>query len=152
MSGSRVRREKLTMAFGKHWEWRGFGPLPPELLGRIAALPLIFPRPQHLTDEYLWLPASPINVKLRMRSLKLKRLLQSENGLEEWLEDSDENYPFPLSPVAIQQLCDELRARLPSLPREPVAWDKFPELLRAMEPSPRIIAVEKKRWQRKYED
>jgi hypothetical protein len=144
------KSEEIGMAFGKHWEWRGFGALPPEMERKITVLPLRFPEAQHLTDEYLWLPSSSINVKLRLGCLKLKRFLRSENGLEEWLENTAESYPFPLSPRVIQQLCQELGVRPPSSLKGAVSWDEFPGLLRALEPSPRVIPVEKKRWQREY--
>jgi len=86
------------MAFGKHWEWRGFGSPPPATLRTVESLPLKFPDLQAVTDLYLWVPGSPINVKLRMRDLKFKRLLEVSGEFERWLEDEAENYPFPLSP------------------------------------------------------
>ena len=89
------------MAFGLHWEWRGFGNLSRELIERIERLPRKFPSDQEVVDEYLWFPGSSLNLKLREGSLKLKRLLETSGEFERWLEDEDENYRFPLVPEAL---------------------------------------------------
>lgn len=138
------------MAFGKHWEWRGFGELAPELRKRIESLPLKFPAAQDLTDEYLWVPGSPVNLKLRFSDLKFKRLLATEDGLERWLEDPAENYPLPVEPPVLRRLCEDLSVRLPSLPAAPVGREELLGLLAASQPRVQLVSVVKSRWQRDW--
>ena len=133
------------MAFGKHWEWRGFGTVSAELHARIEALPLLHPDAQVVTDTYLWLPGCAVNVKLRFGDLKLKRLISKDAGLEEWLEDPGENFPFPLDRTAQERLTESLTVEQ--------FWTSVPELtrddlLRALPGSEvTTIAVEKSRRQ-----
>ena len=133
------------MAFGKHWEWRGFGPVSPALRERVEALPLLHPTAQIVTDTYLWLPGCAVNVKLRFDDLKLKRRLNDAGGVEEWLEDPAENFSFPLNLAAQERLAAALAIQpfwkaAPKLARE--------ELLRSLAGSDvKTIAVEKSRRQ-----
>ena len=96
------------MAFGAHWEWRGFGALDPALRRRLESLPRKFATRQRLADEYLFVPGCPLNVKLREGDLKFKRMLEVSQGLEQWLEDESENYPFPVAPELAEKLAREL--------------------------------------------
>jgi hypothetical protein len=100
------------MAFGRHWEWRGFGTIGRELRAAVESLPTKFPAAQELVDEYLWVPGSAINVKLRTGDLKFKRLVARSGRLERWLEDPEENYALPIAPPVVQKLAEELRIRL----------------------------------------
>jgi hypothetical protein len=142
-----------AMAIGDHWEWRGFGSLTAGVRARIEALPLKFPEPQAITDEYFWLPGVRINVKLRregaVESLKFKRLIESD-GLERWREDAAETHPFPLEPRVLAKLLAELGLE----PHEPPAGvpDAAAALLalRRLAPAVARVAVEKKRWQREW--
>lgn len=143
------------MAIGEHWEWRGFGSLPPGVRLRIEALPLKFPEPQRITDEYFWLPGVRINVKLRkegaFESLKFKRLVEASGGLERWCEDAAETYPFPLGPDVVGKLFAEL-GMPPRVP--PVAARDAAEALlalRRLAPSVARVVVEKMRWQREWD-
>jgi len=138
------------MAFGKHWEWRGFGALSTGLRTRVESLPLKFDRPQDVKDEYLWIPGMSINVKLRFTDLKFKRLLGSEQGVERWLEDEAENLPFPLEPPVVEKLSRELGVSLPRLLERSYGQEELVDLLLRAKPPVRRIAVEKKRWQREW--
>jgi hypothetical protein len=138
------------MAFGRHWEWRGFGPLSGPARSRIEALPLKYPASQKVVDRYLWIPACLINVKLRFNDLKFKRLVGEADGLECWVEDEAENYPFPVAPEVVAELAAELGvpARRPaaSVPNgvELVA------LLREAAPGVAVVEVNKERWQHEW--
>jgi hypothetical protein len=140
------------MAFGTHWEWRGFGQLSSELRARIDALPLRFERPQEITDEYLWVPGSPINVKLRLSDLKFKRLLEVARGLELWLEDPAENYALPLAAPVVEKLAAELGIVVPALEAAALSREELLRLLDRAKPRVELVAVEKKRWQRSWSD
>jgi len=41
------------MAFGQHWEWRGFGEIPAALRRRVRQLPLWYQSPIPSVDVYL---------------------------------------------------------------------------------------------------
>jgi hypothetical protein len=138
------------MAFGKHWEWRGFGALSGELRARLESLPLKFDRPQIVKDEYLWTPETAINVKLRFSDLKFKRLLGMEEGVERWLEDEAENLPLPLEPRVVEKLARELGVSLPQSPEGAYGKQDLVDLLLLAKPIVRCIGVEKKRWQREW--
>jgi len=144
--------KKESMAFGKHWEWRGFGKLSRELRARIEALPLKFEESQDLTDEYLWVPGSPINVKLRLSDLKFKRLVESSRGLQLWLEDPAENYTLPLAAPVVKKLAAELGIVLPAVEQAPLARDELLRLLDQAKPRVRLVAVKKSRWQREWSE
>ncbi|HVR74492.1 MAG TPA: hypothetical protein VMT52_09180 [Planctomycetota bacterium] len=136
------------MAFGKHWEWRGFGSLPSALSDRLEALPLKFDSAQELTDEYLWAPGLTVNVKLRLGDLKVKRSIERSGGLERWLEDPLENYAFPLEDRVLDALARDLDILLPAVGRGPVTRGALLDLLRRADPPVQLVAVKKRRWQR----
>jgi hypothetical protein len=138
------------MAFGKHWEWRGFGVLSRALRSRVESLPLKFDRPQDVNDEYLWVPGTTINVKVRFTDLKFKRLLGSEQGVERWLEDEAENLPFPLQQPVVAKLATELGVSLPRLLKASYGQKELLELLLRAQPAVQRVVVEKKRWQREW--
>ena len=138
------------MAFGVHWEWRGFGEVPAPVRARIEALPLKFDRSQDVTDEYLWVPGSRINVKLRFSDLKFKRLLESAGGLERWLEDPDENYPFPLGKKVREKLAGDLGIQLPPVPARAVGREALLALMDRSDPPVKRVVVQKSRWQREW--
>lgn len=138
------------MAFGKNWEWRGFGAISPELRARLDLLPSRYPSRQDLTDEYLWVQGSPVNIKLRFSDLKFKRLLERDRGLERWLEDPAENHPFPIGRGALSQLATDLGVSIPILPQGAVDRSELLALLEKSTPAVRLVAVTKSRWQRKW--
>jgi hypothetical protein len=137
------------MAFGTHWEWRVFGDLPEDARTRLDALPAKFPSAQVLTDEYLYVPGCPLNVKLRRGDLKLKRFLEAGDGLECWLEDENENYPFPLTPALGAQVAAELGVDWdPTSDEKPLTRVDLLERLLGHADGVRVLAVEKSRVQR----
>lgn len=138
------------MAFGTHWEWRGFGELPVDVRAAIEALPEKFPDAQELTDEYLWTPDCSVNVKLRLGDLKLKRLVDSRDAggdlpaLERWLEDRNENWAFPLSGSRLRAVEEAVRIDAGSLGAGPCDRE---ELLALLGDRARVVAVGKSRRQ-----
>ena len=136
------------MAFGEHWEWRGFGTLPRGLRQELESLPLKFPTAQEITDEYLWSPSSTVNIKLRLGDLKFKRLLESADGLERWVEDPGENHPFPISPTVLSTLETGLGVSLTA--SSPLGREGLLALLRQAAPSVQTVRVRKVRWQREW--
>src|SRR5215813_4873427 len=101
--------EEALMAYGLHWEWRGFGTLTTDVRAQIEKLEAEFDAPERVTDEYLRIPGSRINVKLRSKgngSLKFKRVRVTDGatGLELWEEKPEEEYAFPISSKAQSEL------------------------------------------------
>ena len=138
------------MAFGHHWEWRGFGKPEAGLRSRIYGLRPKFPEPQELLDEYLWAPGCGVNVKLREGSLKFKRLEEKAECLELWNEPEEENHKFPLA----SQVVGKLLADLGGDPGRAAPVESRTELLHLVEavmPEARVVGVRKKRWQMELE-
>lgn len=91
------------MANGKHWEWRGFGTVSDAFVKTFLALPVIEEYSSTdvepgkgipVEDEYLYIPHSTINVKLRTGlgdkdGLKLKYFELCDGELELWNEPKD---------------------------------------------------------------
>lgn len=134
------------MAVGKHWEWRGFGQLDTPVAQRIRRLPSLLDAEWQVTDHYLWAPACTVNVKLRGNDLKLKRFLAAAEGLEQWLEDETELFPFPLAPALVPELAHMLGVTLPHLPQTPLDQSRLLALLLSASPPVRLITVAKRRW------
>ncbi|MBI3267797.1 MAG: hypothetical protein HYZ53_02150 [Planctomycetes bacterium] len=139
------------MAFGTHWEWRGFGRLSPALRARLGALPALFP-PAPTHDEYLWAPGAAVNVKLRWGALKFKRLLATEGEFGSWVEDPGEFLLFPLGAATLAQLGKDLGVSMPAaLPRR-VDREALLNLLQNAVPPVRRVSVRKLRVLREWED
>lgn len=134
------------MTVGKHWEWRGFGHVDEQIKQRIRSLPSLLDAEWQVTDHYLWAPGCPVNVKLRGNDLKLKRFLAARDGLEQWLEDEAELFPFPLAPALVAELASTLGVSLAHLPQVPLDQSHLLALLFNASPPVRLIAVTKKRW------
>lgn len=131
------------MAFGQHWEWRGFGKVSNDLQDRIESLDLRFASNHPTIDTYLWTPDGPANVKLRHGDLKFKRLLETDGDLQHWLEDEDEIHPFPLDAEVVASLEQALTITLPENQCIPVGRSELVELLRIAVPPVHILVVEK---------
>lgn len=138
------------MAFGTHWEWRGFGSLSPAAREALERLPLKFPDAQRVVDEYLWAPGAHVNIKLRLGDLKFKRRLESGGGLERWVEDLAENHPFPLGEATLEKLARDLSVRLPPGASGAATREELQALLRVAEPPVVLVSVSKRRWQREW--
>ena len=133
------------MAFGQHWEWRGFGRISAELRDRIEALDPLFASDRSLIDTYLWTPHSSVNIKLRLGDLKFKRLIESDGDLECWLEDANEIYPFPLAADVVERLGRALAVKLPGDQKTTVGRSELAALLQNAHPPAQIFLVEKHR-------
>lgn len=134
------------MAAGEHWEWRGFGRIDQALEDRIRGLSPLLDDEWQVTDYYLWAPDCPVNVKLRGNDLKLKRFLAASQGLERWLEDEAEVFPFPLAPVLVAELARILAVDLPQKPQAALTQPSLLALLFSSTPPVQLIAVAKSRW------
>ncbi len=138
------------MAFGQHWEWRGFGPVDGKTLRLLKILPMKFPDAQVITDEYLWSPRCRTNVKLRLGDLKLKRLVRVERDLELWLEDPDENYAFPIEHAPLLALFDALGVESAPVPGHPLEREELLALLERHATEVRVVSVDKSRQQHEF--
>jgi len=112
------------MAFGIHWEWRAFGAVSTDVVDKFSSLHKQF-EPQDIEDLYLWIPGDKINAKFRKGAeggLKFKRLKEVSGELEQWYENQDEMFEFPLQRDAWETLARALtdaRVTLPGYPPEP---------------------------------
>jgi hypothetical protein len=138
------------MAFGEHWEWRGFGEFQGLARRRIEALPRKFPDHQEITDEYLHAPGATVNIKVREGYLKFKRLTGMTAGLERWLEDPSENHLFPVAREVIAKLFVDLGLREMALPELVADKESLLELVRQADPRMALVRVRKKRWQHQW--
>ena len=138
------------MAFGQHWEWRGFGPVDGKTLRLLKILPMKFPDAQVITDEYLWSPRCRTNVKLRLGDLKLKRLVRVHRDLELWLEDPDENYAFPIEHAPLLALFEALGVESAPVPGHPLEREELLALLERHATEVRVVSVDKSRRQHEF--
>lgn len=136
------------MAYGLHWEWRGFGTMPSPTREAITQLPTAFPDSRRDDDEYLWTVGLKSNIKYRPKdeTLKFKRLVREheDKRFQLWKEDEGEEHKFPLSPAIFAKLASELGLMLP-LPSEPVDHDKAVSILKTSQPEVYPVAVSKVR-------
>jgi hypothetical protein len=106
------------MAFGTHWEWRGFGAVSSRFASRFCAL-----APQrevhYIEDLYLWIPGLDVNVKLRKgaeEGLKFKRKIGADGRLDLWSESPQDVFAFPLGKGAWELLSRTTRTADLNLP------------------------------------
>jgi hypothetical protein len=137
------------MAYGLHWEWRGFGT--PDGLSVQRLSELAFPsRTEAVVDRYLWLPESRINVKLRAwsggRSLKLKRLLDADAqlGVQLWAEYPEDDHSLPMAAEAAARVLVELGVP-PMRASRPVGDEALIHHITGALPAARIVTVLKRR-------
>lgn len=98
------------MAYGSHWEWRGFGAVSSRFVKQFARLETIYPQ-HEMTDCYLWFPGITVNAKLRQgaeNGFKFKRLERKAGDFEAWTESEDDFFPFPLTDSAKRSLLNFL--------------------------------------------
>ena len=136
------------MAFGVHWEWRGFGGLSSSLEERIRALRPLFPDSQVVTDRYLWSPGCSINFKLRFGDFKIKRCLDmAEGGITRWQEDPGENYSFPLAAGVFGEVVTALGGAAGVAGEALASEAELLERAGAAIAGLQVVAVAKERWQ-----
>lgn len=140
------------MALGIHWEWRAFGRLPEGFKPRFEGLESCWGR-QSVTDQYLWIPGLPVNIKFRdgvptQEGLKFKRLRAVEGPLEQWEENPEDIFALPLSREAWASLAEELEPAGVVLPPYPEAAPDLAQtlgLLQKAHPSITLLEVRKHR-------
>ena len=109
------------MAFGLHWEWRGFGALTTAFAKKYFQLPVLYAA-EDIEDRYMWIPRLAVNAKFRsgrINGFKFKRLENKNGDFEQWREDPREMFDFPLGPEAWETLRQDLHQanlRLPEFP------------------------------------
>ena len=148
------------MPSGTHWEWRGFGTVSGPFVEAFESCPLRFPNgPSHdiTTDEYLWVPGSSINVKLRTggveQGLKLKRLVDADGPLELWLEDPRELYPFErMNGTVLTSLAHAIGVTLAAPAAEPLTRERVLDALTIATPPCPVVTVRKKRQTRRHSE
>jgi hypothetical protein len=88
------------------WEWRTFEPLEASVRARVESLPQL--TSHRLEDEYLLLPGrNDLNIKIRRRSFKVKRLLSEVGALQEWAHIE---IPFPARGETVGHLLGQRRS------------------------------------------
>lgn len=136
------------MAFGTHWEWRGFGVLSDALDKELRRLPALFPDSQVVTDRYLWSPGCEINFKLRFGDFKIKRCIETVgDGVSRWMEDPEENYSFPLEAAVFDEVAGALGIGCSPAEAPVASEEELLESLGAAGAGLRVIPVAKERWQ-----
>lgn len=109
------------MAYGEHWEWRGFGGVSSRFARAYTALELKYDL-HKVEDLYLRIPGMRVNAKFREGiedGLKFKYMLKKEENLEIWREDEEDLFDFPLGPDAwtkLGKMLKEVNIRLPDYP------------------------------------
>jgi hypothetical protein len=102
----------IAMAFGVHWEWRGFGSISEAFFDRYGVLPYEF-GPLKVEDIYIWTPDLEVNLKIREGEeggLKFKRPFGRDGHFERWVERAEDLYPLPLARQGWEVLAAELAA------------------------------------------
>ena len=87
------------MAFGTHWEWRGFGAVNSKLAEQFSALKASVSSNQ-VVDTYIYAPGLKTNIKIRtghQSGIKFKRPVKFADNFELWTEREDELFDFPLT-------------------------------------------------------
>ena len=98
------------MAWGLHWEWRGFGTVSAAFGERFAQLDPYL-EAQAFEDVYVWAPALSANIKIRIGaddSLKFKWLRARQRPFELWEERAQDLFSFPLQREAWELLAASL--------------------------------------------
>jgi hypothetical protein len=142
------------MALGLHWEWRGFGTVSGHFSRRFRKLGSTF-TPPDVEDVYLWARGLTVNIKMRdipEEPFKLKRLRNKDGDLEQWAEDPEEIFRFPLNQAGWKRLADTLAAADVALGRcPPGGADARTTLARLRAAGVRTVTVKKQResglWQ-----
>ncbi|MGK7369222.1 MAG: hypothetical protein ACNS64_03315 [Candidatus Halalkalibacterium sp. M3_1C_030] len=96
------------MAFGLHWEWRGFGGVNSSFADRFSKLDTLVSE-YAVEDYYIYVPGLETNLKIRKgdkNNLKFKRPGKFKNNFEQWKELENEFFEFPI-PLRAQNLLVE---------------------------------------------
>lgn len=118
------------MAYGTHWEWRGFGGVSSRFADRFTQLRSHI-HPHEVEDVYIWVPGLEVNIKFREgteEGLKFKYPIKTEHHFELWKEDEQDLFGFPLTRDAWKQLSGVLEragVKLPDYPSEAPTSDQL---------------------------
>jgi hypothetical protein len=142
------------MALGLHWEWRGFGAVSGRFARRFCELAPKYD-PQDVEDVYLWVPGLKVNVKVRdipQEPFKFKRLQDTDGHLEQWAENPEDVFRFPLNEAGWNHLAEVLAAVNVTLGPYPSGEaDAETTLARLKEAGARTITVHKLRESRLWQ-
>lgn len=118
------------MAYGTHWEWRGFGGVSSRFADIFAQLtPQI--HSHEVQDVYIWVPGLEVNAKFRegtKEGLKFKYHIKTEDDFELWEENKQGLFGFPLTRDAWKRLSGVLERAgvvLPDYPSEAPTSDQL---------------------------
>jgi hypothetical protein len=137
------------MAYGLHWEWRGFGKLDATIRRRIERLQPISGGAA-VVDRYVWCPGLAVNLKLRQwsggESLKIKRLRQRDESrdVELWEERPTDEHLLPMTPESVRAVFGDLgweHVRIDG----PADREALEDLLVHAAPGVRVLSVVKRR-------
>jgi hypothetical protein len=98
------------LALGLHWEWRGFGAVSSDFSRHFRKLGHLF-APPDVEDVYLWVRGFKVNIKVRdipEEPLKFKRLRNKDGDLEQWAENPEDIFRFPLNQAGWKTLGEAL--------------------------------------------
>lgn len=98
------------MALGLHWEWRGFGAVSSDFTRYFSRLGHLF-TPPDVEDVYLWIRGFKVNIKVRdipEEPFKFKRLQNKDRDLEQWAENPEDVFRFPLNQAGWNALAEAL--------------------------------------------
>jgi hypothetical protein len=147
------------MALGRHWEWRGFGPISDAFRERWSELERVQPELpwNDMVDRYLWVPGYGMNAKLRSGlpigdCLKFKRLRARWNQLQLWHEDPEDIHAFPLEWSQLKWLAKELHIELPDSQQGSIGYDDALNVFKQAKPAVQVIEVHKHRQARVWRD
>lgn len=87
------------MAFGTHWEWRGFGAVNSKFAEQFSGLKSTVSSNQ-VVDTYVYTPELKTNIKIRtgyQSGIKFKRPVKFVDDFELWTEREDDLFEFPLT-------------------------------------------------------
>jgi hypothetical protein len=110
MKSFRKNEKIIAMAFGVHWEWRGFGSVSDAFFERYGVLAYEF-GPWMIEDIYIWTSGLEVNLKIREGvegGLKIKRPFGRDGRFERWVERPEDLYTLPLERKGWEVLAAEL--------------------------------------------
>lgn len=100
------------MAYGSHWEWRGFGGVDARFTKRFRSLSKLIDQHSQ-SDYYIYAPGLTTNLKIRQgkeSGLKFKHPGKTDGDFEIWSEYEDELFEFPLPSKGLDLLEDTLNS------------------------------------------
>lgn len=137
------------MAYGLHWEWRGFGALDDATTERVSALGARSDVVE-VVDQYIWTPHISVNLKVRSwaggRRLKVKRPVDriAETGIELWAEHPEDDHELPITSDTATRVLREWGLPI-RVSGASVDAAELLECVRRTDPNVRVVSVRKVR-------